>query len=157
MHVCTCTQIASSPGHSHVFNVTGDEAKHFSKERGELEEGRERGEGAVQKRAACRFEVLEVADTSSVIDAFLLIVPSSSNTTESGSPSLPNAAGGTTAVGGASGGSGSGSDGKDGDRISRSLLLNSVSSSLSGSNGMPWCTCICILDFFQEGVNPLII
>ena len=79
-----------------------------------------------------RFEVLEVADTSSVIDAFLLIVPSSSNTTESGSPSLPNAAGGTTAVGGASGGSGSGSDGKDGDRISRSLLLNSVSSLLSG-------------------------
>ena len=69
------------------------------------------------------------------VHAFLFIIPSSSNTTESGSPSLSDAAGGTTAVGGASGGSGSGSDGKELDRITRSLLLSSVSSSLSG-NGM---------------------
>ena len=101
---------------------------------------KERGEGE-ERRATCiytctfRFEVLEVADTGSVIICIPLIIPSSSNTTESSSPSLPDAAGGTTAVGGASGGSGSGSDGKDGDRISRSLLLSSVSSSLSGSNG----------------------
>ena len=77
--------------------------------------------------------MLELADTSSVIHAFLFIVPSSSNTTESGSPSLSDAAGGTTAVGGASGGSGSGSDGTELDIITRSLLLSSVSSSLSGN------------------------
>ena len=81
----------------------------------------------------CTFELLELTDMSSIVHAFLFIVPSSSNTTESGSPSLSDAAGGTTAVGGASGGSGSGSDGKELDRITRSLLLSSVSSSLSGN------------------------